>query len=152
VRFDTAYGGPEGVILFKNLQDWSKNTNDSIKYYSGTADYTMTFSWKRSVPDKAPVWLDLGSVDNMADVRVNGKDCGVAWTYPYRVDISKVLKTGENRLDIRVTNTWRNRLIRDHSLPPNKRVTWTNAPFHSKAMKLLPAGLLGPVSVITTTN
>jgi hypothetical protein len=152
VHFDTAYGGPEGDVLFKELQDWTVNANDSIKYYSGTADYTKTFSWNGSVPSKVPIWLDLGKVDNIADVRVNGKDCGVAWTYPYWVDISKALKTGENFLEIRVTNTWRNRLIGDHSLPPNKRISHTNAPFHPKAMTLLPAGLLGPVGIITDVS
>jgi hypothetical protein len=152
VRFDTAYGGPKGEVTFKNLQDWTSNSNDSIRYYSGTADYRTTFSWRQKTSRDVPVWLDLGKVDNIARVIVNGKDCGVAWTYPYRVDISKALKAGENRLDIRVTNTWRNRLIQDHSLPEKERVTRTNASFRNKLMKLVPAGLFGPVRIVEITS
>jgi hypothetical protein len=70
-----------------------------------------------------------GSVANMAQVYVNGIDCGVAWTYPYRVNITRAIKPGTNKLSIEVTNTWANRLIGDHAKPEKDRITWTNAPY-----------------------
>ena len=78
---------------------------------------------------------------------VNGIDCGTAWTYPYRVDISKALKPGMNKIRIEVSNTWANRLIGD-TLSQEKRITWTNAPFRLAGKPLLPAGLTGPVRII----
>jgi len=146
VQFDKSFGGPEKPVTFNGLTDWSQNANDAIKYYSGTAAYTQNFNWK-SDKDNA-VWLDLGKVDNLADVYVNGIHCGTAWTYPYRVNISKTLKKGNNKIRIEVSNTWANRLIGDHALPENKRVTWTNAVYRLDDKPLLPAGLLGPVSIV----
>jgi len=94
-----------------------------------------------------PVWLDLGDVANIAEVFVNGVPCGVAWTAPYRVDISKGLRTGKNTVIIEVSNTWANRLIGDHNLPEQKRITSTTAPFRLEGRPLLPAGLVGPVTI-----
>lgn len=146
-QFDPAFGGPKQPVHFDKLSDWSQHANDSIKYYSGTAVYTQTFSYVDTAKSKKPVWLDLGKVYNMAHVYLNGVDCGVAWTYPYRVDISKAIKPGQNQLEIKVTNTWANRLIGDHALPENKRITWTNAAYKLDGKPLLPAGLLGPVTL-----
>jgi len=72
----------------------------------------------------------------------------VAWTYPYRVNISKALKQGKNELKIEVTNTWANRLTGDQALPEKDRITWTNAPYRLDN-KLLPAGLLGTVKLVS---
>ena len=92
--------------------------------------------------------MDLGDIANIADVRLNGKNCGIVWTYPYRLEISEALKTGKNTLEIKVTNTWANRLIGDHKLPENERLTWTTAPFRLEGNDLVKAGLLGPVNII----
>ena len=62
-------------------------------------------------------WLDLGDVGVMAQVRLNGKDLGVLWMKPFRLDVSKVLKPGENILEVDVTNLWCNRLIGDEQYP-----------------------------------
>lgn len=146
VQFDKSFGGPEKPVAFNGLTDWSRNVNDAIKYYSGTAVYTQNFNWQSDKNNN--VWLDLGKVDNLADVYVNGIHCGTAWTYPYRVNVSKALKKGNNRIRIEVSNTWANRLIGDHALPENKRVTWTNAVYRLDNKPLLPAGLLGPVRIV----
>ena len=142
LRFDTAVGGPAGPVIFDSLQDWSQHADSSIRYYSGTAVYTQDFGWK----GKGRVWLDLGHVANIARVVLNGVDCGVAWTPPYRVEITNAIKPGNNVLAIEVTNTWANRLMGDHLRPESKRITWTTAPYHLEG-KLLEAGLLGPVTV-----
>ncbi|MDN3548415.1 glycosyl hydrolase [Mucilaginibacter aquaedulcis] len=146
IQFDPQSGGPRSPISFNKLNDWSTLTEAGIKYYSGTAVYNQSFTWSGKVNDQ--VWLNLGRVENLAQVYVNGVDCGVAWTYPYQVNISKALKRGNNQLKIEVTNTWANRLIGDHALPEKEQTTWTNAPYRLEGRQLLPAGLLGPVKLI----
>jgi hypothetical protein len=146
VDFDTTLGGPSTSVVFTSLQDWSKDAHPAIRYYSGTAVYRQTFEWKGPGKAAGRVWLDLGRVADLASVNVNGVDCGVAWTAPYRVEITKALRPGENQLKIAVTNTWANRLIGDHDLPPAQRITWTTAPYRLDG-KLLEAGLLGPVTI-----
>jgi hypothetical protein len=158
VRFDPKMGGPAQPVNFSQLTDWSKSPDASISYYSGTATYTQSFRWQPSKQPKkqkgqlagAPstqVYLDLGTVANLAEVRVNGQPCGIAWTPPYRLDITKALKKGDNQLEISVTNTWANRLIGDQALPADQRQTWTPAPSPAAGKPLLPAGLLGPVRI-----
>jgi hypothetical protein len=150
VSFDPAYGGPAKPVVFAALQDWSTSTDSLVKYYSGTAVYTKKFKFKND--KKAEIWLDLGKVANIAEVKLNGVSCGIVWTPPYRVDISKALKNGNNEIRVEVSNTWANRLIGDHRLPENKRVTWTTAPYKLslEGKPLLEAGLLGPVMIQTT--
>lgn len=146
VQFDTAYGGPSKAITFYHLSDWSQNQDSSIRYYSGTAVYSNTFNYHVS-KNKKQVWLNVGMVNNLAEVFVNGMDCGIVWTAPYRVDISKALKDGKNAITIEVVNTWNNRLVGDSRLPKEKRITYTAYPFKMEGKPLLPAGLLGPVVI-----
>ncbi|MDP4208641.1 MAG: glycosyl hydrolase [Bacteroidota bacterium] len=146
VTFDPKFGGPEKPVVFEQLDDWSKNADSTIRYYSGTAVYSKSFTWNTSNMH-GKVCLNLGRVANIASVKVNGIDCGVAWTSPFKVDISKALKPGENQLSIEVTNTWANRLIGDQRLSEKQRITWTTAPFRLDGKPLLEAGLLGPVEV-----
>jgi len=144
VQFDPALDGPRGPVTFDELQDWSKSEDTAIRYYSGTAVYNKSFDWDMRT---GRVWLDLGRVADIAEVWVNGVNCGVAWTKPYRVEITKALRNGNNELRIGVTNTWANRLIGDHRLPEEKRVTWTNAPYRLDG-NLVEAGLMGEVKII----
>jgi hypothetical protein len=119
-----------------------------VRFYSGTATYSVKFVW-HGAPAQGRAWLDLGRVVNLAEVTLNGFDCGVAWTPPYRVDVTKALHPGMNDLSIGVTNTWANRLIGDHSLPPEKQVTFMRAPYRLDGRPLLDAGLLGPVTLLS---
>jgi hypothetical protein len=150
VQFDPNYGGPVKAVAFDQLYDWSKRTEDGIRYYSGTATYSSTFSWSKPQQKgaSAMVYLDLGKVANLADVTVNGLSCGILWTFPYRLDITKAVHPGQNKIVIKVTNTWANRLMGDHDLPVDKQMTWTNAPYRLDKKPLLPAGLLGPVKLL----
>jgi len=143
VQFDPSLGGPKEAVTFNSLTDWTQHADSAIRYYSGTAVYSNTFNYHGQ--KNKTVWLDLGTVNNLAQVFVNGKDCGVAWTAPYRVDISKAVKEGENTVQIEVVNTWNNRLVGDSRLPKEKRITYTAYPFKMEDKPLLPAGLLGPV-------
>ena len=144
VQFDPDYGGPSKPVLFTALSDWTKNPDSLIRYYSGTAVYTKNFTYKG---DTQKAWIDLGAFSSMAEVKINGITCGTLWTPPYRLDISKAIKKGENQISIEVVNTWANRLIGDSKLPDDKRITKTTAPFRLEGKPLNPAGLLGPVTI-----
>ncbi|WP_207535170.1 glycosyl hydrolase [Desertivirga arenae] len=145
VQFDPKFYGPEKAVEFRTLTDWSASADTLIKYYSGTAIYKTNFK-----ADKVtrPVFLDLGEVANLAEVKVNGVSCGVVWTAPYRLDITSALKKGNNELIIEVTNTWANRLMGDRRLPEAERLTKTTAPYRLEGAPLQKAGLLGPVRLL----
>ncbi|MGA2657711.1 MAG: glycosylhydrolase-like jelly roll fold domain-containing protein, partial [Verrucomicrobiota bacterium] len=91
------------------------------------------------------LFLELGQVQVMAGVRLNGRDLGPVWTAPFRVEVTAALQPGPNLLEIRVANLWPNRLIGDAALPPDQRVAWTTWNPFKKDSPLLPSGLLGPV-------
>ena len=148
VHFDPSFGGPAEPVAFSRLSDWSQHPEFNIRHYSGTAAYTQTFIWKVPAKGKERVWLELGEVANIAEVKLNGQSCGVAWTAPYRVEITNALQAGENHLSIEVSNTWANRLIGDQQLPLDQRITNTTAPFRLKDKPLLKAGLFGPVRIV----
>ncbi|KJF43512.1 glycosyl hydrolase [Draconibacterium sediminis] len=148
VQFNPNWGGPESVT-FQELSEWSQNSNTGIKYYSGKATYHKTFdipaNWQK---DSAAYFIDLGKVHEVAQVRLNGKDLGVVWTKPFRVNISSALKEKENQLEIDVVNLWPNRLIGDEFLPDSLKYTQTNIRKFTKNSKLLPSGLIGPVQIL----
>ncbi|KAA6335544.1 hypothetical protein EZS27_016246, partial [termite gut metagenome] len=165
VSFDPKWGGPESVV-FDQLTDWSQNTDPGIKYYSGTAVYRQTFDLPQQ--DGQTLWLDLGKVKNMARVRLNGKDLGVVWTAPWRVNITAAVKSKNNQLEIEVVNLWANRLIGDEQLPDDGihdgqfpqwlidgtartsgRYTFATHKHYNKNSSLSESGLLGPVNIIT---
>ena len=148
VKFDPSLGGPKEPVTFNQLTNWTQNADSTIRYYSGTAKYSTTFNYR--VQTNKSVWINIGNVHNLAGVFVNGIDCGVAWTAPYRVDISKALKEGQNTIRVEVVNTWNNRLVGDSRLPADKRITATMFPFKMEGKNLLPAGLLGPVTIEVT--
>ena len=152
VQFDPAFGGPKQPQTFAQLTDWSQSADSSIRYYSGTATYAKSFSWSpqsaSSQSTSQRIYLDLGRIANIADVKLNGVSCGVAWTAPYLIELTNQLKTGENKLTIEVSNTWANRLIGDQLLPESKRITRTTAPFRLQGKSLQEAGLLGPVKLV----
>jgi hypothetical protein len=146
VRFETKWGGPASVE-FPELTNWADHSDSGIKYYSGQAVYE-----KRIQVDKLEAsgryLLDLGNVRELAEVRVNGRSCGIAWSPPFRVDITGALKPGENTLQIEVVNFWPNRVIGDAGLPTEKRLTQTNIRKLTSSVALMPSGLLGPVTLV----
>jgi hypothetical protein len=164
VRFDTLLGGP-AQARFDRLSDWSQNDDRRIRYYSGSAFYTTTFDLG-DYDKNAALMLDLGTVKNIARVKLNGKDLGIVWTAPWQVDISKTAKKKGNKLEIEVANLWPNRLIGDEHLPydgvengkfpdwllngtprTSGRVTFTTVRYYSKDSPLLESGLMGPVTI-----
>ena len=128
----------------------SECTNVGVKYFSGTATYTKTFEWKPEPAvsqQKAEIWLELGEVHALAEVKLNGHDLGTAWQPPYRVNVTEALEPGTNALEIRVANLWRNRMIGDAALPTAERFAWSSSANFSADTALPKSGLIGPVMI-----
>ena len=143
VDFAASAGNPAFTRTFDNLTDWTEHPDPAVRTYSGQAVYRNTFMVSR----KGSVTLDLGEVMVLATVRVNGREAGGVWTYPYRLDITDLVQEGENTLEITVFNNWRNRLIADEALPEDQRGTWTNIQPYGAGEALQASGLLGPVTL-----
>ncbi len=133
---------------FDSLRPWNESEDSFLRFFSGTATYKVSF---RLDPDQmaSGLVLDLGKVFNMAHVYVNGKDLGLLWKEPFRTDISKALMEGDNTLEIKVTNSWGNRLIGDSALPVEERSAKTSWEFYSPDDPLQTSGLLGPVRILS---
>ncbi len=145
VRFAPGLGAPEKIVM-EELTDWSKHPDPGVKYFSGQATYRTTFSLDSKLgPSGSRLMLDLGQVQVMAQVTLNGKDLGVLWKTPFQVEITDAARNGVNTLEITVANLWPNRLIGDQSLPPEQRIAWTTWNPYKKDTPLLESGLLGPV-------
>jgi len=176
VAFDSKWGGPEKIV-FGSLDDWSQRPEDGIRYYSGSALYAQAFDLPPALAKPADksrrLWLDLGVVKNIASVRLNGRDLGVVWCDPWRVDMTNAVRSKKNRLEIRVANLWPNRLLGDEREPPDAeyapggnlarwpdwlirgeprpspgRLTFSTWKHYAKDSPLLPSGLLGPVRLL----
>jgi hypothetical protein len=146
VKFDPKMRGPSRPVIFTKLEDWTFNKMDSIRYYSGTALYHNSFAMP-ALKNQEKVILDLGIVRAIAKVKVNGIDLGGVWTYPYHLDITSALRSGTNILEIKVVNTWVNRLIGDSRLPQNERETSAAYNIYKPDDALSPSGLLAPVQL-----
>ena len=149
VSFDTAMDAPAD-IRFAELTDWSENSDPAIKYYSGEAVYTTEFDFAGGKP--GPYYIDLGRVEAMAVVRLNGEEIGTLWRYPYSLDVTGKIKEGSNKLEITVINHWWNRLVGDKQPEAEKQYTWSTGQNWNKDSELLPAGLLGPVTIQTAAK
>jgi hypothetical protein len=171
LRFDPEWG-TKNTLEFDCLKSWAEHSDPLVKYYSGTAAYRTTFDLPADAAHGARFGLDLGRVEVVARVSLNGRDCGIAWKPPYLVDITRALKPGSNELEIRVANTWVNRMIGDEQVPldaewkdwttlfdwpdwfkqgkpsPTGRYTFTTARHYKKDSLLQPSGLLGPVRIV----
>jgi hypothetical protein len=173
IEFQSGRGAPNRMTM-AHLASWSEQEDKGVKYFSGEADYhRMLFIDPSQLKAGQPLFLDLGRVEVMAQVTLNGHKFDTLWCAPYRVDISSAARVGENTLEIRVANLWPNRLIGDEQLPPDTtrngglvsawpqwlldgtpspagRIAWAAYdPFRADS-PLLPSGLLGPVTLGTT--
>jgi hypothetical protein len=146
VQFDASQQGPVKPVVFKTLMDWTASTNDSIKYYSGTAIYSNQFKMNK-VDKRQKVMISLGAVTSMAKVTVNGFYAGGLWTAPYELDVTAFVKKGNNDVKIEVVNNWMNRLIGDAKLPIDQRKTWCPVNPYTSESPLQVSGLIGPVKI-----
>lgn len=161
VIFDPNWG-PKAPVTFAQLTPWNENTNDAIKYFSGTATYKTTFQLASA---NSKLVLDLGKVEVLAHVTLNGKNLGTLWKPPFQVDVSHAAKVGVNTLEVEVTDLWVNRLIGDERFPnwgagfpgwltagkappnDNPRKTFEAVKHWKKNDPLVPSGLIGPVTL-----
>lgn len=161
------------------LASLSSQTSPALKYFSGTAVYRKTVTVPAALLAKGgKVFLDLGAVNDLATVTVNGKQQGVWWHPPFARDVAAALKAGENTIEVSVANTWHNRLVGDEQEPADFEwgadrggqgrmmkgyPDWfvKNQPrpsqgrkgfvvwyYHKADTKLEPSGLVGPVRLI----
>ena len=171
VRFQAKRGAPRQT-RFGQLMSWSDHRDPGIRYFSGTATYSIHFEVPKGfVKPGQEVYLDLGDIAVIAEVRLNKKSLGILWHGPFRIEVSKALRVGTNTLEVDVTNLWVNRLIGDERLPADcqwteahlrgwpdwltsgkprpvpARITFTTWKHWSADDPLLPSGLIGPVSL-----
>jgi len=152
IKFQAGRGAAEQAT-FDSLSSWNDNKDNGIKYFSGTGIYSKTISISPEwLKQENQIYLDLGSVKNLAEVIVNGKSLGILWKAPFRINITNDVKQGDNRLEIKVTNLWVNRLIGDLQPGVIKKITYTTMPFYKPGSPLQPSGLLGPVQIISCSN
>jgi hypothetical protein len=173
LSFPPNWGAPPSVTLDK-LISWTDHANSGVRYFSGTATYEkeIDISADRLAAGRE-LWIDLGAVKNFAEVSLNDKNLGVLWKPPFRVNVTAAAKAGVNKLVVKVTNLWPNRLIGDEQLPPDRewngarlaawpqwlldgkpsptgRLTFTTWHHYTKDSRLLESGLLGPVTLQTS--
>jgi hypothetical protein len=149
ITFPPEWGAP-AEVTFPELQSWTKSEDAGVKYFSGAAAYSKDVDvqpgWLHS---GAPVLLDLGVVEAMAEVTVNGKPVGgVLWKPPFQVNVAPALHAGTNHIEIKVTNLWPNRMIGDLQPGVTKRYTFTDFHAFRPDSPLLESGLLGPVRLL----
>jgi hypothetical protein len=169
VRFPEGWDAPASVS-FDKLISWTERNEFGIKYFSGTVSYVKTFNVPAEfVGSGRRLMLDLGVVREIAQVLVNGKELGVLWWPPFRLDVTDAVRPGDNQLEVRVTNLWVNRLVGDEQLPDDigwqgitfnkwpewlvkgtprpepRRKTFTTWHHNTKDTPLIPSGLMGPV-------
>ena len=147
VSYQPQRGAPVGSRP-TSLGDWSANSDPAIRYFSGTATYHIRFNLPAQHGEAGSrLLLDLGLVHELAEVKLNGKRLGVVWTAPFRLDITDAATTGQNELEVAVTNLWVNRLIGDQQPGVMSRYTFTTIPTYRPDAPLRASGLLGPVSI-----
>lgn len=148
VAFEEGMDAP-ATTHFDRLASYTDNEDLNIRYFSGTATYTKTFSLPKKLDKRAQYILDLGKVGCIAEVSVNGMPLGTLWKAPYTIDITKALKKKNNTVEIKVANLWVNRIIGDRQPGNKKRHTWCsyNGAFNRNS-PLLPSGLMGTVKLL----
>ena len=103
-------------IELNDLVSLNLFSDDRVKYYSGTIIYTKEFEVNTPKHNNVQYIIDLGEIYDIAEVKVNGNNAGILWKKPYKTEITKLVRNGTNKLEIAITNTWRNRIIGDERL------------------------------------
>jgi len=170
LSFPPGWSAPESIDL-DHLRSWTESADEGMRYFSGTATYRNDIEIPGNLLSPGhQVWLDLGSVKNLAEVNLNGQSLGILWKPPFRVNITEAARPGTNALVVKVVNLWPNRLIGDEQREadcdwngpalkawpqwlldgkpsPAGRLTFTTWHHWKKDDGLLESGLLGPVTL-----
>jgi hypothetical protein len=138
VEFDPKVGGKFSMKSF-TLKDFSQCDEERLKYFSGTATYSRTVSLgKDDLTAGKRVSVDLGELNDIAELSVNGKKVAVLWYPPYRTDITDYVRNGDNLIEVAVTNNWANRLIGDEQYEPDFEWGEDRGAEMGRAMKAFP--------------
>jgi len=147
ISFQPNRGAPE-KITSDTLFSLNLSADHGVRYFSGTTTYTTQVNAPEEwFSDRGPLWMDLGEVKNLAEVLVNDTSVGIVWKMPFRLSVNDALKPGNNKLEIRVTNLWVNRLIGDQQPEAKEKITYTTMPFYQANSPLMASGLVGPVMI-----
>lgn len=146
VRFESAAGETPAGRRLEELRDLTRDPD--LAGFAGVACYSGEFDLGREVDGDDVVWLDLGDAAAVAEVSVNGVNCGVAWTDPWRVDITGAVRQKGNTLVVRTPSTWKNALVADRNRSADDRRTWTSAPVRLSNETPTPFGLFGPINLL----
>jgi hypothetical protein len=146
--------GESVETTFEQLVSWTTSSKDAVKYFSGTATYSKDINvpndWFRS--DRKLV-LDLGTVKEIAELSINGKSAGaVLWKPPFQTDVTALLRPGLNKIEVRVTNLWPNRIIGDQQPTVTRKHPFTDIQPYKQDSPLMESGLLGPVRVMAVST
>ena len=147
ISFLAGFGMPTNMTM-SSLAPWkSLGPTPEAKAFSGTAAYETEFNLASIAPGSRTV-LNLGRVESIAKVTVNGTSFSAIWALPYSVDVTDAVKPGMNHLRIEVTDTWFNRMAYDDGRPEGERKTWAfRRP--RKTEPLRDSGLIGPVKILS---
>ena len=158
----TSVSGAGFIYKMDDLVSWTSLSIPDIKYFSGIAVYEKNFDFRfgKEPMNNKKLFLDLGSLSQVAEVWLNGKPLGVTWTKPYRYDVTGIIIHGCNTLKIKVANSWCNRIIGDAITGEhftNTNITRTSIPGKGtgvadtpwKQVPLMESGLFGPVIIET---
>ena len=116
VKFPAGWGAPAEAQM--EAGSWTAHTDAGIRFFSGTATYGRDFDVPTDrLSSSRSHFLDLGKVKNLAEVSVNCQSAGILWKPPFRLDVTRLLRPGRNRLEIKVTNLWVNRMVGDEQQP-----------------------------------
>lgn len=154
LEFLSGRGAPDSMAI-SELRSWTSFDEPGIRYYSGIGRYRTSFAVPEAwFNDRRRVYLDLGDLWAVARVRINDDAPTILWKPPYRLEITELVRPGENRLEVEIANTWSNRLVGDALLPVEQRIgrtnitgsgtprrPWRDVPLHR-------SGLFGPVRLI----
>lgn len=144
-------GKRDSLVYFNNLISWSDHDDKQIRDFSGMAIYTNSFHLERGTKKEA-LYLETAPLVGMATVRVNGKPVGTLWTAPWRVEISEAAREGENKIEIEVVSTWKNRLISESKLAPAQRSFQVEINNYTADSPYDKSGLMGPVVISGVKN
>lgn len=150
LEFQKGLGAPAQITI-DTLKSYSEFQDPGIKYFAGTVAYKNHITISKDELKQGRILFDLGKVCYLAEVIINGKSFGVLWNAPYRVDITDALQKGKNEIEVRVISLWRNRIIGDLQPDCKHKYTYTSYQFYKANSKLIPAGLLGPVTLKVET-
>jgi hypothetical protein len=163
------YSDGQSVTMDK-LRSWTDDP--ARKFYSGTATYERSVNVPAAggriaidFGEGTPVdpnaggraangmraWMD-SPVREAAQVWVNGKLAGSVWKAPFEVDVTGLLKSGENTVRVVVANTALNVMAKG-PLPDykalNARYGERFQPQDMQSVQSLPSGILGPVRLVS---